>query len=132
LVHHQRSAAIVEANGLAARLLDQFKALHGDVAIELILSDANRDIIGGGIDLALRYGVQQHSSLKIRKLANSQRIICAAPSYIERRGRPETPEQLAAHDSLVMIFGEEKKRPLAVQSSWPVLHSRGFRQALPK
>jgi DNA-binding transcriptional LysR family regulator len=91
-----------------AQLLDQFMALHEGVAVELILSDGNQDLVGSGIDLALRYGVQQDSSLKIRKLANSQRIICAAPSYIKHKGRAETPEQLADHDCLVMIFGDQK------------------------
>jgi DNA-binding transcriptional LysR family regulator len=98
-------------------LLDRFSAQHPKVQIDLHLSDGYVDLTGKGIDLALRYGRLADSSLKVRKLASVRRVVCAAPSYLERCGTPTNPKQLIEHDCLVMRFGESAERfwPFMVQ-----------------
>ncbi|SIS91899.1 LysR substrate binding domain-containing protein [Phaeovulum vinaykumarii] len=79
--------------------------LHPDVTVELVLSDGYVDIVGQGLDLAIRFGALKNSSLMVRKLGDNRRVICAAPSYIEKHGCPGTPDDLAVHNCLVMQFG---------------------------
>ncbi len=81
-----------------APILPEFMRLYPDVAIDLHLSDALVDIVGDGFDLALRIGVLPDSSLMARRLAPVPGMIVAAPSYLDRRGRPAHPSDLNGHD----------------------------------
>jgi len=65
--------------------------------VELELSDRFIDIIGEGYDLAIRIGELPDSALKARRLANSRRVVFAAPGYLAKHGRPRSPEDLARH-----------------------------------
>ena len=88
-------------------LIDSFLAAHPDLGIDLHLSDSYVDLAGAGFDLALRYGALEDSTLKVRKLAEVQRVVCAAPSYVKRNGPPKRPEDLRHHNCLLMRFGAE-------------------------
>jgi DNA-binding transcriptional LysR family regulator len=55
------------------------------------------DLVGDGIDVAVRFGEPATSSLIIRKLAELRVITVAAPSYLRRHGQPEHPNDLADH-----------------------------------
>jgi len=81
---------------LCARLAGE----HPGLDIELRLGDQLLDMIDQRIDVAVRIGQPQDSSCIMRKLAENYRVVVAAPSYLDRRGRPQTPEDLAAHDLL--------------------------------
>jgi DNA-binding transcriptional LysR family regulator len=81
--------------------LPAFLNAHPKVEIELNLSDSYVDLIGEGFDLAVRIGDLPDSSLKARRLANSRRVVFAAPSYFARHGRPRRPEDLAQHQCIV-------------------------------
>jgi DNA-binding transcriptional LysR family regulator len=81
-----------------APILPAFLTLYPDVAVDLHLSDALVDVIGDGFDIALRIGVLPDSSLLARRLAPVPTVIVAAPAYLDRRGRPDHPTQLAGHD----------------------------------
>lgn len=83
---------------LAARLMEQFPALR----IDLDLSDRVQDIVGQGFDLALRIAPLADSELVARRMAANPRIICAAPGYLARYGRPTTLAQLEAHQCIVL------------------------------
>lgn len=72
--------------------LDAFLKEHPDVAITLLLSDQMADFYRERVDLAVRYGVLEDSSLIVRPLvASHRRVLCAAPGYVKRRGRPARP-----------------------------------------
>ncbi|MEE2863962.1 MAG: LysR family transcriptional regulator [Pseudomonadota bacterium] len=88
-------------------VLDRFLETHPDVTIDLHLSDGFVDVASQGYDVAIRYGELKDSTLIVRKLAANARIVCAAPSYVERHGRPHHPRDLARHDCLLMRFGSE-------------------------
>lgn len=81
-------------------LLGAFADACPDLSIELVLSDANLDLIGEQIDLALRLAPSPSGDLISARLAHTRYRVCAAPSYLARHGRPETPAALAERDCL--------------------------------
>lgn len=76
--------------------LDQYPEIDMDVHV----TDAFVDIIRDGFDVAIRIGELQDSSLVAKKLAPDRRVLCAAPSYLERLGVPTTIEDLEIHNCL--------------------------------
>jgi DNA-binding transcriptional LysR family regulator len=74
--------------------LRSFMERYPDVELDLQLSDSYVDIIRDGFDLAIRIGDLPDSTLVARKLAPDNRILCAAPRYVESCGRLETPADL--------------------------------------
>lgn len=86
---------------VAPILLDMARE-HPRLELELSFSDQVVDIIGERFDLAIRNGaLGEGSELHARKIAAQRKVICAAPSYLTRRGRPRTIEDLETHDALV-------------------------------
>lgn len=83
-----------------APALPEFLARHPDVSIDLHLSDEVVDLVGGGFDCALRIAALPDSSLTARKLRRIRRHIVAAPHYLDQRGRPAHPDDLARHACL--------------------------------
>ncbi len=80
-----------------APILPKFLEQHPDLTLDLRLSDVQFDLIEGSYDLALRNAPLVDTSLKGRKLADDQRILCAAPHYLETHGVPDTPADLTNH-----------------------------------
>ncbi|MGB0695646.1 MAG: LysR family transcriptional regulator [Rhodospirillaceae bacterium] len=80
-----------------AEFLDRYPG----ISIQLSLSDMVIDLVNGGFDLSIRLGDLAPSSLRARRLADSPRIIVAAPSYMARHDMPETPEDLSRHNCLM-------------------------------
>ncbi|WP_170429098.1 LysR family transcriptional regulator [Ruegeria arenilitoris] len=93
-----------------APILPKFLEQHPDLTIDLRLSDVQFDLIEGSFDLALRNAPLVDTSLKGRKLADDQRILCAAPHYLDTHGTPETPDDLKAHH--LIAFQNRQPRPL--------------------
>lgn len=87
-----------------APLVPEFLKAYPDLALDLDLSDAAVDLVAQGFDAALRIGVLPDSSLVARRLCRVSRFIVAAPSYIERVGRPEHPRDLDENDCLAYTF----------------------------
>jgi len=84
-------------------LLDDFIKKHPDVTPFLNLSDSITDLTENNIDIAIRYGVPADSQLITQKIANSRRVLCASPAYLERHGTPETYSDLKDHSCLTMV-----------------------------
>ena len=93
-----------------APILPKFLDQHPDLTLDLRLSDLPFDLIEGSYDLALRNAPLFDTSLKGRKLADDQRILCAAPAYLETHGMPETPADLAKYS--LIAFRTLEARPL--------------------
>jgi DNA-binding transcriptional LysR family regulator len=97
---------VTAPNGFGRRrlvpLLAQFNTLRPNLHIQLYLSDDVQDLIAGGFDLAIRYGVMRDSTLIARELAQNRRILCASVDYLRRRGAPQRLSDLAQHDCLLI------------------------------
>jgi DNA-binding transcriptional LysR family regulator len=83
-----------------ASLLPEFHARYPDLRLTLDLDDRMVDLVASGADLALRIGPLTDSSLVARRLAELDRVCCAAPGYLARRGRPDSPADLSGHACL--------------------------------
>lgn len=81
-------------------LLGEFMQRHPGVRIDLDLEDRYIDILREGVDLAIRIGQLNDSSLVAKRLAPIRVVLCASPAYLERHGEPQTPEQLSEHQGL--------------------------------
>jgi DNA-binding transcriptional LysR family regulator len=82
--------------------LDAFLEANQGVRLVLELSDLVRDLWRHDVDAAIRYGAIADSSLVARKLADTRRVMVAAPSYLKRNGIPHSPEDLAAHECVLL------------------------------
>src|SRR5690606_22210299 len=80
--------------------LKGFMEDHPELVVNLILTDEFSDIVAGGFDLAIRIGELSDSSLVARRLAPVRRVLCAAPSYLEKHGTPQSIDDLAHHACL--------------------------------
>jgi DNA-binding transcriptional LysR family regulator len=85
-----------------APIVSTFLNEHPEVRVELSLNDRNLDLIEEGLDLAVRIGTLSDSSLVVRQVGTVRRVVVASPAYVARRGVPQTPPDLAEHDT---IFG---------------------------
>ncbi len=114
--------------GLGRRLIapavPAFKEQYPLIDIRLRLSDRKLDLAAEGLDLAFFLGIPEDSTLRIRKIADCPRVLCAAPSYIARRGNPETGDALVRdkHDCLNLRY------PGAPEFQWPLQTPDGVRR----
>ena len=81
--------------------LVKFLEKYPDIALDLSLSDHFVDVVGEGMDVAIRIADLADTSLVARKLAANHRVLCAAPVYLEKHGIPLTLDDLARHRLLV-------------------------------
>jgi DNA-binding transcriptional LysR family regulator len=94
------SAPTLIGRMLVAPMLADFLKRYPSVSVDLQLVDRAVDMLEEDIHIALRIGQLPDSQLVARRLADIQMIVCAAPSYLERRGTPITPAELSGHDCL--------------------------------
>jgi DNA-binding transcriptional LysR family regulator len=82
------------------RAVADFMEKYPELQIQLVLSDQQIDPVQEGFDVTLRIADLPSSSLIARKIAPAARVVCAAPSYLARRGLPKHPSELRDHDCL--------------------------------
>jgi DNA-binding transcriptional LysR family regulator len=92
-------------------LMGEFLAAHTQVTGELLLADRVVNLVDEGIDLALRIGRLEDSSLIVRKSGETRRVLVASPAYLERHGVPSVPGDLSAHQVIQVL-------PLAPTLEW--------------
>ncbi|QUM80205.1 LysR family transcriptional regulator [Moritella sp. 5] len=85
-------------------LIPGFCQKYQDIKLELSFSDEYTNIVDSGIDIAVRSGKLDDSSLIARRLCPIDMGIFASPSYIEQFGRPDSPEQLTKHRWILYRF----------------------------
>lgn len=83
-----------------APLWSEFLAYQPRLSLDVQLADRVVDLVDEGFDVAVRIAKLQDSSLVSRKLASTRLVLCASPDYLEQRGLPAHPSELAQHDVL--------------------------------
>ena len=81
-------------------MLPEFGARYPEIEVMLAVSDRPADLVEEGFDLAVRIGRLPDSSLVARRICDIERVICAAPGYLQKHGTPRRPEDLLKHECL--------------------------------
>jgi DNA-binding transcriptional LysR family regulator len=87
-----------------APAIARFVELYPDVDFDLVVADRLIDLVDEGFDLAIRAGRIGSDQLVARRLGGMELLVCAAPSYLARRGTPDTPADLAGHSTLSYAY----------------------------
>jgi DNA-binding transcriptional LysR family regulator len=87
-----------------APAIAEFAALHPQLSFDLDLSDRTVDLVDEAFDLAVRIGAPGQQALVARRVGWTQLVCCAAPVYLQRRGAPQSLEELSAHDGLAYTY----------------------------
>jgi len=93
-----------------APALSEFLDRFPELQVDLSLTDQFADLVANGIDVAIRIANLKDSSLVARKLMPMRRVVCASPRYLDRRGKPEKPQDLAWHNCLLFKFSSLNER----------------------
>ena len=122
-------------NAIVARFL----AAHPAVEVELVLDDRYIDMVAEGVDIAFRLGGPLPPDVTGRHLATIPRCLAASPAYLQERGVPQQPADLASHDvvrfawtpgtTLDLHCGNETIR-VPVRSRYRVNNALAIREAL--
>lgn len=87
-----------------APLLPEYARRCPEVTVDLSLSDRVVDLVEEGYDLALRIARDLRTTLVARRITTARMVACAAPAYLDRRGAPRVPADLARHDCLAYTY----------------------------
>ncbi|SEQ06783.1 DNA-binding transcriptional regulator, LysR family [Solimonas aquatica] len=117
------SAPVDHAEQLLAPAVAEFAQLHPALQIELRISDSVLNLMAEGIDLALRVGWPRDSTARAVKLGEFAQCVVAAPAYLQRRGLPRQPADLAGHDWLALTL-------LRTPLTWKFSSARGRTQSV--
>lgn len=104
--------------------LPDFLARFPEIDIELSITDRLVDLIEEQTDIAVRSGHIPEGPFVQRKLADLQRVICAAPSYLKQRGTPQTAADLKAHDCIVVAGPGLSRWPFKTRAGIDVVDVR--------
>ena len=92
---------------------------HPEFRIDIVVSDPFVNLIEEGFEVAIRIGELQESGLIVRRLASARPMVCTAPSYLQRAGRPETPADLSRHACLINTETATPETWRFPRSRWP-------------
>ncbi len=124
-----------------SRLLFAFQDAQPGITVDLSLADERVNLVREGVDIALRLGPLDDSSMKVRTLGRSQRLLVASPAYLDRHGWPDQPADLAGHqairmsniagsDRLQLVADDATRHAVSVDGRLRVDHGLAAREAL--
>jgi DNA-binding transcriptional LysR family regulator len=105
---------------LAPALAD-FARANPRIELDVSFDDRPVDLAAGGFDLAVRIGALKDSALVARRIAPVRKVPAASPAYLEARGRPVHPRDLAGHD--ILLYANEQWR-FRVDGKWDYVRGR--------
>jgi DNA-binding transcriptional LysR family regulator len=104
--------------------LPAFLTRYPDIKIDFTMSNAAVDIVELNIDVDIRIGQLEDSSLIARKLLHGERVLCASPAYLQRMGTVRVPGDLMVHSCLTYRLN-------GASTTWRFLDQDGFRSEVP-
>lgn len=104
--------------------LPEFMERNPDVKIDLLMSNNAVDLVERNIDVDIRIGKLNDSSLVARRLSPAERVLCASPAYLASRGAVHSPDDLAAHNCLTYRIN-------VGQTVWRFLDEAGVLKEVP-
>lgn len=107
--------SLPQVTGLVMPALADFMALYPQIELDLEFTDRMVDIVGEGFDVVMRGGQPQDSRLHAKFLGHFQHCLVASPAYLEERGTPLHPRDLAGHTCLHYRFPSNGKL-----ETWPL------------
>lgn len=78
----------------------EFLVAYPDIDLRLLLSDNILNLLEDRVDLAIRIGTLPDSSMIATRIGTIRRVVCASPTYLAVRGRPQKPSDLCDHDCI--------------------------------
>ena len=74
---------------------------HPETSVSALFLDRVVNMLEEGVDVGIRIGELSDSSYRALRVGHVRRVLCAAPSYLQRRGIPQVPQDLKQHDVIV-------------------------------
>lgn len=108
---------------IVASALAPLASRHPRLAFELEVSDELARFAESGVDLAVRIGSLEDSSLVGRRLRRTRWVTVASPGYLARRGTPSRPEELEGHDLLLFVAPDGRPRTFRFETSHAPFHA---------
>ena len=99
-------------------LMPRFLEQYPDIRVELQLNDRMIDMLEEGIDVLLRIGGVDDSSLIARHIKNLPLVLCASPSYIETNGCPQSAQDIGQHNCII-------DSNFRIGKQWPIISPQG-------
>lgn len=112
-------------NRHVAPLLRELALKYPRLELDVHASDQFVDLIGERFDAAIRIGMLKDSSLIARRIAPVHATILGSPAYFARKGRPQTPHDLAQHDCLLHTGVAEQEWTFRVGKRWVSIRPPG-------
>jgi DNA-binding transcriptional LysR family regulator len=122
-----------------AAVLAAFQLEHPDVELQLVTDDRLVDVVGAGFDLVLRIARLKDASFVAKRLAKDRLVVVGSPAYLQRVGRPTTPEDLVHHNCLHYDLvplpaewkfrGADRRSMLAVKGNFTATDGTVLREA---
>ena len=109
---------------LIAPLVPEFKNEYSLVEVRMRLSDRGVDLTAEGLDVAFFLGTPEDSALRIRKIADCPRLLCASPKYLARAGTPQRPDDLLSQKHACLNL----RYPGAREFQWTLKTEEGERK----
>lgn len=120
--HLRVTANMAVGHFLLLPIIGEFLQLYPEITFDINLTDKVIDLLAENTDIAIRIGPLKSSTLKARKLGETEMLLVAAPKYLKKHGTPKTPADLKSHNLLRFNFSRAQKE-------WPFLQ-RGRRITL--
>ena len=115
------SAPLSYGTARLAPVLARFHERYPQLSLDVDLSDRMVDLANEGVDVALRIATRLDPGVISRRVVTLDAVVCAAPGYLQRRGRPREPAELSGHDTLSFSY-------LLAGDEWPFTGPDGRRE----
>lgn len=118
------TCSVAYGDRFIAPMVNEFVSLYPELRIQMLSTNQVVDLVQEGIDLAIRFGQLEDSSLIARKLAPRTLYVCGSPQYFSRQGQPHILSELAGQNCLLgtldyWSFCENRKtHSIKVAGNW--------------